>query len=383
VDEDFPQPGLSRYHRQMLLPEIGEEGQRRLGRSHAAIVGCGALGCTIADQLARAGIGRITLLDRDIVEWTNLQRQTLFTESDAREGLPKAEAARRRLAAINSQIDVRAMVADVTSENVEALLGFVPRAHDRAAPVDVILDGTDNFETRYLLNDVAVKHAAPLLYGGVVGTGGMVMSIVPRRTPPLPCLRCLFDDPPAPGSTPTCDTAGVLGPAAAIIASLQSVEAIKILAGRSDRLEPGLIEIDPWLATHRRLAGDRRLGCPCCGARNFEFLERTNDSAATLCGQDAIQIAPPRAPASHLQPNLARIDLHALAARLRAHGPFDALGSMLVRGTLQEEHADAPPGDRAVAQGIGLTVFADGRAIVKGTTRPERARAIYARYIGI
>ncbi len=370
----------------MLLPAIGEAGQHALARSHAVIVGCGALGCTAADHLARAGVGTITIIDRDVVERTNLQRQTLFTERDAREALPKAEAARQRLVAINSEIDVRAIIADATSDNVERLFaldasadsnGTTPRDPLRRRP-DVILDGTDNFETRYLLNDVAVKHALPLIYAGVIGTRAMVMGIVtaPRSPKPTSCLRCLFEDAPAPGSTPTCDTAGVLGPVASIAASLQCVEAIKVIVGDVDHIERGLIDIDPWSGVHRRLARERRADCPCCGARRFEFLDRVGEGAATLCGQDAIQIAPPP-PA----PGSPRIDLDALASRLRAHGEFVSLGSMLVRGTLDEERADTSAGASA-PRPIAITVFADGRAIVKGTTRPERARAIYARYVG-
>jgi adenylyltransferase/sulfurtransferase len=360
----------------MLLSEVGEAGQARLRAGRVAIVGCGALGCTIADLLARAGIGTITLIDRDVVEVTNLQRQTLYAERDAREGVPKAEAARARLCEINSGVGVRAIVADVTSENAEALLGLAPLPHARgsSSPAGVILDGTDNFETRYLLNDVAVKHAVPLVYGGVIGTRGMLMNIgadAPRggatRACDGPCLRCVFEQPPAPGSTPTCDTAGVLAPVAAIVASMQAIEAMKLLLGRADAIERGLIEIDPWRGSTRRLDLSRRADCPCCAERRFEFLSRGSEGSASLCGQDAIQITP--APG-------ARIDLGALASRLGAHGPFSSVGAMLVRGSLSREARD---GNRGA---IGLTVFADGRAIVNGTTRAERARAIYARYVG-
>ena len=219
-----------RYHRQTLLPDFGNEGQARLSSSHALVVGCGALGCAAADTLTRAGVGRLTIVDRDVVELTNLQRQVLFDESDAAEGLPKAEAARRRLAAINSCVTIHALVQDFnhrTAPRIAGLAGAAP------TPPDVILDGTDNFETRLVINDLAVKHGIPYVYAGAVGTKGMQMTVLP---PALgggpPCLRCLVDRPPAPGVLPTCDTAGVLGPVISIVSGVQAAEALKILVGR-------------------------------------------------------------------------------------------------------------------------------------------------------
>ena len=342
----------------MLLPGFGPQGQRRLAESRALIVGCGALGCAIADLVVRAGVGTVTIVDRDIVELTNLQRQTLFTEADVADGLPKAEAARRRLAAVNSGVDVRAIVADFTASNAESL------AAEALRDGGVLLDGTDNFETRYLLNDLAVKLARPYIYGGAVGTRGMAMSIIPGTTP---CLRCMFEEPPPPGSTPTCDTAGVLGPVIAMVGAGQACDAIKVLLGRTDLLANALTDLDLWENTTRRiqLAGPRP-DCPCCGQRRFEYLDSRRASGTTsLCGQDAVQITP-------AQPGA--LDLAALAERLRPHGEFAALGRFLVRGTLREERSGESP--------VHLTVFADGRAIVKGTVRPEQARSIYARYVG-
>lgn len=350
----------SRYHRQLILPGVGPEGQAALRAAHAAIIGVGALGCAVADHLARAGVGRLTLIDRDLVERTNLQRQTLFSERDAAEGLPKAEAARRRLADVNSEIAIGAHIADLTGRNAEALL-----LGD--GPPGVLVDGTDNFETRYLLNDLAVKHAIPFVYGGVVATRGMQMTIRPSATP---CLRCLFEEPPAPGSQPTCDTAGVLGPAVAIVAACQASDALRLLLGHGEQIAPSLLEFDLWAGRRRRLdlADGRRPECPCCGQRRFEFLERCDEDAATsLCGQDAVQVWPGGA-------GVQAIDLEALAGRLRAVGEVDLRGFML-RCTLQGEHAEG--GER-----LSMTIFRDGRAIVKGTTRPERARSLYARYIG-
>lgn len=338
----------SRYHRQMLLPGFGAAGQARLAASHAAVVGCGALGTTIADQLARAGVGTLTLIDRDIVEWTNLQRQVLFTESDARDAIPKALAAANRLAQVNSLVHVRPVVADINPRSAEHLCGSA----------DVILDGTDNFQTRYLLNDVCVKTGTPLVYGGVVGTTGMTITILPRETP---CLRCVFPEPPAPGSSPTCDTAGVLGTMAAVVASIQATEALKVLLGRFDLLRSSLAQFDIWNNVRRTIVLDSidRSGCPCCSESRFEFLDAATDATSTICGSDSVQVLPGA---------LVRLDLADIAASLTPHGTFTATG-FLVRGELRE-HA-----------GIRLTIFRDGRAIVHGTSDPLRARSLYSRYI--
>ncbi len=358
VNED-----LRRYHRQMLLPGIGEAGQLRLRSSRALLIGCGALGCVIADSLVRAGIGHLTIVDRDVVEVTNLQRQVLFSESDAAEGLPKAEAALKRLMAVNSLVRIDAVVADFAAGNAERILragGPFPA---------VLLDGTDNFETRYLINDLAVKHGIPYVYGGAVGTRGMAMTILPREGP---CLRCMFDEPPAAGTMPTCDTAGVLGPVIAMVAARQAAEAIKLLVGQTEAVARTLFEIDAWSNLRREVdlgAGARRADCACCGQGKFEYLSGSRaGTTLALCGQDAIQVSPPG--------NGERLDLAALAARIDQHGDFRAVGSCLIRGELRNESGSN-------GTKIGLTVFADGRAIVKGTTRPEVARAIYSKYVGM
>ncbi len=341
----------------MLAGGIGDAGQQRLLASTALLVGCGALGCAAADLLTRAGVGLLIIADRDVVELTNLQRQCLFDESDAREQLPKALAAAARLARINSQIRIEPLVTDVTHRNVEALLSkFSP---------DVMLDGTDNFQTRFLLNDAAVKRGIPLVYAGVLATGGMQMTIRPGHTA---CLRCLFEAPP-PAAGPTCDTAGVLGPAVAIAAGLQASEAIKMLAGRDDLLSGSLVQFDLWSNVHRSiaLASARRVDCPCCGLGRFEFLAGMNsDTAAVLCGRNAVQIWPGGGAIS--------LDLPQVHARLLPHGTFIQT-AVLVRGTLRE-----PRGENG--DPIELTVFADGRTLVRGTSLVERARAVHARFVG-
>ncbi len=350
---------LHRYHRQLLLAGFGEAEQHRLLDAHAAIIGCGALGCAIADTLARAGVGTLTLIDRDLVELTNLQRQTLFTEADARENLPKPEAARRRLAAVNSEITLRACTLDFNPQSAERVL-----FSSEPAP-SVLLDATDNFETRYLLNDLAVKQGIPYIYAGAVGTRCLQAAILPGDTA---CLRCLFPDPPAPGSQPTCDTAGVLAPIIQIAAANQCADALKLLIGRPDLLPRALLDIDLWTNTSRRVElGPPRPDCPCCALRRFDFLNAPRADLATLCGQDAIQILP----ASETT-----LDLAAMRQRLSPHGDFTQLGPLLLRGTLNHERAD-PPGES-----VHLTLFPDARAIFKGTTNPTRARALYAKYIG-
>jgi len=375
---DAERRNTMRYHRQMLLPQIGEEGQRRLREAHALVVGCGALGCVIVDALARAGVGTLTIIDRDLVDLTNLHRQILFDERDAEEGIPKAEAARARVARINREVTTHAHVDDFNHHNAESYIHGA----------DLILDGLDNFATRYLLNDLAVKHGLPYIHGGAVGTTGTALTILPhpaRRTgqsrsairwtaeQATPCLRCVFPEPPAPGFGPTCDTAGVLGPLVMMIASHQAAEAIKLLTGNIDAVDRSLLSIDAWSNRLRRVdVSGARDGarCPCCGEGRFEFLAG-DDAEATgmLCGLKAIQIIPPRQPGT-----AAPIDLAALARRLAAHGSFTR-NRFLLRGTLAAERGEN-------GEPIELTVFPGGRAIIRGTSRPETARSIYARYIG-
>jgi len=355
-------PSLDRYHRQVILPGVGERGQRRLLDSHALLVGCGAVGSAAADLLCRAGVGTITIVDRDIVELTNLQRQTLFTEADARERLPKPVAARRRLGQVNAGVRVRALCEDFTPANAEEIASDLPDA----PPVGVIVDGTDNFETRYLLNDLAVSLETPYVYTGVVGTGGATMTIVPHVTP---CLRCVFEESPDPAAAPTCDTAGVLGPAASALASIEAAEAIKCLLGVANDAPARLLSIDLWTGAVRsvHLSGARREACPCCGRGEFEFLEGERSGAArTLCGRNSVQIAPPSREAS--------IDLEDLARRLAPHGEF-RMDDFLLRGSLARERNDT-------GEPIGLAVFPNGRAIISGTTQQSLAKTIYARYVG-
>lgn len=359
---------LDRYHRQTLLPGFGHDGQRRLLGSTALILGCGALGSAAADLLTRAGVGRLIVVDRDYVELTNLQRQVLFDEQDAAEALPKAEAARRKLARVNSTVDVTAVVDDLNHRNIER----------HAAGADVLVDGLDNFETRYLANDYAVKHGVPYVYGGAVGTAGAAFTVLPHtesKTAPweqpapghaTPCLRCLFEEAPPPGTTPTCDTVGVLGPLATLIAAFEAAEALKILTGNYAHVSTALLNVDLWANTilPLKVAGARERGdCPCCRQRRFDFLDgKAGSSATALCGRDAVQL-------SHRETG-AGVDLGTIAGRLRAHGRVVA-NDYLVRAELVE--AGKP---------YELTVFGDGRAIVKGTSEPAAARSVYAKYVG-
>lgn len=331
----------------MRLPEIGAGGQARLAAAEVVVVGCGALGCTSSDLLARAGIGRMTLIDRDQVEWSNLHRQSLFSEADARAGTPKALAARERLLAANSSVEVEAVVADLRAMNVPAL---VPA---RAA---VVVDATDNFETRYLLNDLCVKRGLPLVYGGVIGVRGMQATFAPGG----PCLRCVFPEPPVPGSQATCESAGVLGPAVSVVGAMQAAATIRlVIEGTAPR---ELHEWDVWRGTSRALAlGDARADCPTCAVRRFEFLDAPRgEDAARVCGSDAVQVWP--------TPE-ARVDLRALAERLSPHAAVE-VGAVMVRAAIR----DRP--------GVTLTVFADSRAIVRGAGGIEAARSLYARFVG-
>jgi adenylyltransferase/sulfurtransferase len=343
-----------RYHRQMLLPWIGESGQQRLRDAHALLVGCGALGSVIADSLARAGVGRLTIVDRDVVEITNLQRQVLFDEADVEAAVPKAIAAQSKLARINSEITVTACVDDFSHRNAERLLG----------DADVIVDGLDNFETRYLLNDLAVARERPYVYGGAVGVSGMSFVVLPGSSP---CLRCVFPDAPPPGITPTCDTAGVLGPLVLTVGAHQATQTLKLLTGNTEALDRTLLSIDLWTNDTRRLDIDaaRNPECPCCGRGEHPFL--TGDgirSTTTLCGRNAVQIAGGEG----------TIDLEELVSRLAAHGSFKTNGHLLHGRFEHERSAEGDP--------IQLTLFPNGRAIIVGTTEPDAARAIYARFIG-
>lgn len=338
------------------MPLIGKDGQHRIGAGHVAIIGLGALGCTAADLLARAGVGRLTLIDRDVVEWTNLQRQTLYSERDAHMGIPKVEAASTRIAQINSTIACTPLVADVTSDTIEKLLGLDGSSSSHS--LHAILDATDNLETRFLLNDVSVKHRVPLVYGGVLATRGMHATFIPGVGP---CLRCTFGSPGEPGSAPTCETVGVLGSAVATVAAAQTTDALKVLLARPDLIARTLTDFDVWTGFRRVIVlGDADPTCPCCASRRFDFLSAPTADAASLCGQDAVQVRP-------ASPGTMNLD--ALASRLRAIGTVERTRFMV--RFIPTESAS-----------ISLSVFSDGRAIVRGTTKSEVARGVYARYIG-
>lgn len=335
-----------RYSRQILFAPIGHDGQEKLLAARVLIVGCGALGCAQAEMLTRAGVGHLRIVDRDFVEFTNLQRQTLFGESDAAERLPKAVAAKARLAAINSGIDVEAIVADVNNSNVESLI----------KDCDLVLDGTDNFQVRYLLNDACVKNGVTWIYGAAVSSYGTTMTIIPGKTP---CLRCMFAEMPDPGSSPTCDTAGVLMPIITTIAAAQVTESIKLLVRDLNALHSSLLQFDVWTNERQRikLPGPDP-GCKTCAEHDYEFLNASNpEFSAVLCGRDAVQIAP-ASPSD--------IDLQIIGERLAS------LGEVKVNEYLL----------RFSSEGNEITVFRDGRAIIKGTDDIRTARSLYARYIG-
>jgi len=331
-----------RYSRQIVFAAIGEEGQARLLGARAAIVGCGALGSFQAEALCRAGVGHLTLIDRDYVESSNLQRQWLYAEPDAEEGLPKAVAAKRRLAVVNSEVEVTAHVEDLTPSNIEDLL----------ADASVILDGTDNFETRYLLNDFAVCRAISWVYGAAVGSYGLAMPVLPGESA---CLRCVFPEPP-PGAQPTCETEGVLNAVTGVVAAWQVGWALRVLTQGVGRLRPTISMFDVWQGSVRQIEQPPRdRACPCCGLRQFVFLEGRERSPISLCGRNAVQIHARRG-----------LDLKELHQRLRPLGQ--------VRSNEFALRFFVPPYE--------MTVFPDGRAIIKGTTDIGLARSLYSRYIG-
>jgi len=335
-----------RYSRQILFREIGKTGQEKLLKSRVLLVGAGALGASHAEVLTRAGVGFLRIVDRDFVEFTNLQRQTLYSESDALERLPKAIAAKNRLLAINSEIEIDAIVADVNHSNIENFI----------KDVDLILDGTDNFQIRYLLNDACVKHTKPWIYGAAVSSYGTTMTIFPNETP---CLRCIFEEMPSPASAPTCDTAGVIQPIISSISAIQTTEALKILTGNRDKLHKSLMQIDVWNNDWRKIKlGKPNEDCETCARRNFEFLDaETGEFSAVLCGRNAVQIAPPKP---------VKIDLEKLAERLENLGEVKQ-NEYLVRFSTGENE---------------LTIFADARAIIRGTDDVSAARSLYAKYVG-
>ncbi len=334
----------ARYLRQVIFAPLGEEGQERLIASRVLLVGCGATGSVIASTLTRAGLGELTIVDRDFIELNNLQRQILFDEEDIAAGLPKAVAAANRLRKINSSVSVKPLVADVNAENVEELIHGV----------DLVLDGTDNFETRYLLNDACVKLNRPWIYGGAVASYGASMTIIPGETA---CFRCVFKNAPPPGTLATCDTAGVIGPIVNVVGSIVSAEAIKLLSGKGQR-NRSMVNVDLWEGTFDSFEVQRRPDCPTCGEGIYEFLEPgTGSITAHLCGRNAVQVRGRRG-----QP----LDLQSLTARLSRVGQA-TFNEYLVQFAV-------PP--------YQMTIFADGRAIVKGTEDEAVAKGLYSKYIG-
>jgi molybdopterin/thiamine biosynthesis adenylyltransferase len=344
-----------RYSRQILFTEIGEGGQQRLLESSAVLVGCGALGTALANLLVRAGVGKLRIVDRDFVEPSNLQRQTLFEESDAREALPKAVAAERRLRAINSGVTVEGIVADLGPKNAGELLGGFP----------LILDGTDNFETRFLLNDAAIHLNVPWIYAAVVASYGVTLTVRPGQTA---CLACALESgdrsgtgdgsqPAAASAEDTCDTVGVLGAAAGVIASIEAAQAIKLLLGKTESVGGRLVSFDVWSGRYQSVRVARNPACRACIRRDFRYLEGNAQPHLTMCGRDSVQIHERRR----------QLDLPALGRRLAPTVAEVRENGFLLRFRV-------PPYE--------MTVFADGRAIIKGTRDTSVARSLYARYIG-
>jgi adenylyltransferase/sulfurtransferase len=333
-----------RYSRQTIFPRIGEAGQARLLKSNAVIIGCGALGCNIANLLVRAGVGKVRIIDRDFIEFHNLQRQVLFDEADIKAGLPKAVAAERHLRKVNSTIEIKGIVADVNFSNIEEL----------CRDADVILDGLDNFETRFLINDFALKYKIPWVYGGAIASNGMTMNIIPGETP---CFRCIYSTVPAPDRTITCETAGIVGMVPAIIGSIQATEAIKILMGAPE-INREIILIDVWTDTFDRVKIKPREGCPTCNC-NYEFLETGSALKTTsLCGQNrAVQVVNTKAKT---------VPLSKLAAQLK-----DVSNVFRNKYMLRFEAKDHQ-----------FTVFPDGRTIIKNTIDESEAQKLYDKYVG-
>lgn len=332
-----------RYSRQVLFRGIGPEGQQKLAVARVAIVGCGATGSVLASLLARAGVGTLRIIDRDYVEPSNLQRQSLFDEADAADSLPKAIAAARKIAAFNSQIVVEPHVADLTPANVEELL----------AGLDLILDGTDNFETRYLINDYAVKTSLPWIYTAAVGSYAITLNVLPGETA---CLACVFPAPPT-GVVETCETAGILNTAVAFAASVAATEALKLLTGTREKMRRTLLSFDLWSNEHAEIAADSpRADCSVCGGREFVHLAGEGRPHITLCGRNSVQIHERQRP----------VDLALMSERLRPHGPVRHNDFVL----------------KFWREPYEMTLFPDGRAIIKGTTDTAVARSLYARFVG-
>jgi adenylyltransferase/sulfurtransferase len=343
-------PTLERYSRQMRFGGIGEKGQQKLRDSRVTLAGCGALGTVLANHLVRGGVGHVRIIDRDFIETHNLQRQLLFDENDVAANIPKAEAAARKLRAVNSEVEVEGIVADIDRTNILEL----------SKDADVILDGTDNLEIRYLINDVAVKLGKPWVYGGSIGSHGQTMTILPGQTP---CLRCVFEAAPNPGEVGTCETAGVLSPIVSIIASFQAAEAFKLLTGKLDTINRELLYIDCWDNTTRRIKIAKLLGkvdCPCCQRKQFLWLEGNMGSQTTsLCGRNAVQVSPHAG---------GKLNFEEMSTHLRQMGGKVSFNKFMLKFEVETYE---------------FTIFPDARAIIKGTDDTEKARVLYAKYVGL
>ena len=347
---ESPSEDFDRYSRQMYFPKIGIEGQRKLAAGTALVVGCGALGSVIAETLVRAGVGCVRIVDRDYLELHNLQRQVLFDEADVCSGLPKAIAAKQKLEMINSQVRIEAFVEDLSHRTISQL----------ANGVAVIVDGTDNFEARFLINDYALETGIPWIYGGCIGSEGQSLTIIPGQSN---CLNCLMvDGPPPPGTTAGCDVAGVIGPAVNVVASIQSVEALKILSGNRQHVSRDLTVVDLWLGRFTKLKlGNlaEKVACPACQHGHRVWLSgEQSTTTAVLCGRNSVQVKPA---------GVVVVDLVELGERLRRHGEVKQ-NDYLLKFQLPD---------------LLLTVFADGRAIISGTDEPARAKSVYAQWVGV
>jgi len=340
---------LERYSRQILFQHIGEERQKLLMDSYAVVIGCGALGTVSSSYLTRAGIGHIRIIDRDFIEESNLQRQILFDENDIAEGIPKAIAAQRKLRGINTKTNIEGIVTDINYANIDEL----------TKNADIILDGTDNFETRFLINDFCVKNNIPWIYSACIGSRGVMMNIIPSKTP---CLRCVFETMPQMGSFPTCDTAGVIGSIAGVIGSIQVTEAIKILTKNYESINKTLLEIDVWDTRYKQIdvSSLRNLNnCPTCKSHKYRYLEAENGVMTTLiCGKNAVQV---------MYRNISNIDLEKLAKRLASISDVSSNEFMLKFHVKDHE----------------FTVFPDGRAIITGTNDLSTAKSLYSKYLGM
>jgi adenylyltransferase/sulfurtransferase len=335
-----------RYSRQARFAPIGEAGQRRIQSARVAIIGLGALGSVSADQLARAGVGFLRLVDRDFVEVSNLQRQSLYDEDDVRQNLPKAVAAERRLKRINSCIHIEAIVDDVNAATVEDII----------ADVDLVLDGLDNFETRFTLNDACARRSRPWIYTAAVGSAGLEMPVFPGQSP---CLRCFIEALPAPGSSPTCDTAGVIAPVTHAMASIQVADALKIITGQLRPEDARLVSYDVWSGLFRRMdIGKPSSSCPVCAGERYDYLNADALRAVTLCGRNAVQLIPS---------SKADIDFTSISKAISTFGPVEFNEFLL--------QCSAPP--------YKLTLFRDGRAIVRGTEEASLARSLYSKMVGL